>query len=163
MLDLSFEYSIDEGRSWRRLSRDVEAPQRKWSAVVYGVRSREPVLVRAVFGEERGPAASFTVVEGVDAATEHLRAFVPREPKPPTRPSPSRRLIRRSPNLDRSVHFTTGSSQAYHSSADCPAFRGGQSGVAWRGGNPAGVLSETVTDAIFEGKRPCLVCRPPRD
>lgn len=161
--DLSFEYSIDEGRSWRRLARDVEAPRGKWSAVVYGVRSRETVLVRAVLGDERGPAASFIVAEGVDAATEHLREFVPHEPKPPSRPSPSRRLIRRSPNLNRSVHFTTGSSQAYHSSPDCPALRGGQSGVEWRGGNPAGVFSETVTDAIFQGKRPCRVCRPPGD
>lgn len=159
-LDLVFQYSIDEGHSWRPLLRDVEAPRRRWSAVVYGVRSGETVLVRAALGNEIGATAAFTVADGVDAATEHLRGFVPPAPKPPAQPSPSRRRVRRSPNLSSSAYFTTGTSQAYHSSPDCPALRSGQSGVAWRGGSPAGVLSETVTDAIFEGKRPCCVCRP---
>lgn len=158
---LSFQYSIDGGRTWRPLARDEEGPRTAWSAVVYGVRSQDSVLVRAVLGDEAGPTAEFSVMEGVDASTEHLKQFVPRMPALPSRPVPQRRLVRRNRNLNRSAHFSTGSSEAYHSSPDCPALRGGQSAVEWRGGTPAGVVSESVTDAIFEGKRPCRVCRPP--
>ena len=161
LLDLSFGYSIDDGHSWRPLVRDSESPKRRWSAVVYGVRSHETVRVRPVLGDEVGPETAFTVRQGIDASTEYLRAFVPSGRS--THNAPPRRQIKRSQHLNRSVHFTTGFSQAYHSSPDCPAFRRGQSGVAWRGGTPAGVVSETVSDAIFEGKRPCRVCRPPGD
>ena len=160
---LQFQYSIDAGQSWRPLSQNTSSSRHGWSGIVYGVRSGELVNLRAVVGDEFGPMTPFTVMAGIDAAADHLRTFVPKAPERRIRPSVSRHQLRRRVPLDRTVHFTVGFSQAYHSSPDCSALRAGQSGVAWRGGSPADVLSETVTDAIFEGKRPCRVCRPPGD
>lgn len=140
LLDLFFEYSINDGDSWRPLVRDSDSPQRSWSAVVYGVRSHETVRVRAVLGDEFGPETAFTVREGIEAATEYLRAFTPIGRRPHI--APPRRPIMRGQHLNRSTHFTTGFSQAYHSSPDCPALRSGQSGVEWRGGTPAGVVED---------------------
>lgn len=161
--DLTFTYSIDNGRSWRPLVRDSAVAQRGWSAVVYGVKSRETVLVRAALEGETGPPVAFTVAEGVDAATSELRKFIPNDSQSWSQPPLQRRLIRRNQNLGRTVYFTTGFGEVYHASPDCSGLRSGQSGVAWRGGTPADVVAETVSDAIFEGKRPCRVCRPPSD
>lgn len=157
---LQFEYSVDDGDSWRPLTRSTSSRREGWSGVVYGVRTGEKVLVRALLGDLIGPSTSFDVSGHIQPADEKLRYFVPRAPQESIRSSTSRRAPTRRVARDSPAHFTLGASDVYHTSPDCSALRAGQSGVAWRGGTPATVVSETVTDAIFEGKRPCRVCRP---
>jgi hypothetical protein len=158
---LRFEYSIDDGRSWRPLNRNNADPRRSWSGIAYGVKSGETIGVRATLDDDVGPVTWFVVIDGIDAGVDHLRTFIPKTGERGFKPSVWHRKPRRQAGPGRPVHFTVGSSHAYRLSPDCSALRSGQSGVAWRGGSPAEVLSGTVTDAIFEGKRPCRVCHPP--
>jgi hypothetical protein len=158
---LRFQYTIDGEKTWRPLNRSTPIPSRVWTAVIYGVKSGDKVQIRTLVGEEEGEAhAVFVVRPGVDASTDRLRGFVPRAPEEGIRPTSWRRAPRRRVASRSDVYFTTGWSQAYHSSPDCAALRSGQRGVEWRGGDPAMILNDSMTGAEFEGKRPCRVCRP---
>jgi hypothetical protein len=152
LLDLFFEYSIDDGDSWRPLVRDSDSPQRSWSAVVYGVRSHETVRVRAVLGDEFGPETAFTVREGIEAATEYLRAFTPIGRRPHIAPAELPLAWCRRPSAMRSSRGSVPVACVAHRVTDqvcdrCCAGRGCMHGFLFRSRSESQVASVMVRRA----------------